>query len=80
MSAMLESLLTPEQRAECARNDRRVWYVVVVNAGQDNELVCGEYSTAAPAYAHLRRIARTDPRERVDVMKRLPDGSLTTEV
>lgn len=49
-------------------------FVIVTNAGTDAEQVDAAFPTYAAAVAAL-----TDADEGADVMKRLPDGTLTTE-
>jgi hypothetical protein len=49
-------------------------FVIVTNAGTDTEKVDSDFPTHAAAVAAL-----TDADEGADVMKRLPDGTLTTE-
>jgi hypothetical protein len=53
-------------------------YVVVENAGTDAQAVVRSFQTANKAYAFVNNPARTH--SGLDVMKRLPDGTLTTEV
>lgn len=54
---------------------RNLPWVVVVNAGTADQTISKEASTFAAAL--LRRRSLNDPS--ADVMKRLPDGALTTE-
>ena len=52
-------------------------YVVVIGPGTGDEQVIGEFATLAAALAYVRQNRDWCG---VDVMKRLPDGSLTTEL
>ena len=54
-------------------------YVVVANAGFDDEFVVSEHATYAQAIAFKRCDLGVLEDCDTDVMKRRPDGSLTTE-
>lgn len=53
----------------------KLLWVVVVNAGTGDQTIAKEAPTCAAALSHRRSLK--DPS--ADVMKRLPDGTLTTE-
>jgi len=56
-------------------------YVIVENAGYENERECDECQTFREALAHLKRSYSNAEQEslHVQIAKRLPDGSLTYE-
>lgn len=56
-------------------------WVVVVHAGYENERVTFECATYDDAYCAMHENYQPDEQEElhVDIMKRLPDGTLTTE-
>lgn len=56
-------------------------YVVIEHAGEDRQTEIVDFPTRRQAYLYIADHYGIDEREslNVDVMKRLPDGGLTTE-
>lgn len=54
-------------------------YVIVQNAGMDREEVIRETFWSKTAYEIKNELENEFPESQFDVMKRLPDGTLTTE-
>jgi len=54
-------------------------YVIVQNPGMDNEEIIRESWGSRIAYEIVKELRMEFPDHEFDVMKRLPDGTLTTE-